>query len=489
MCGLVGLVCKKQNGFSADHKNIFSTLLFVDTLRGYDSTGVFVVNNEGDVYVAKDEGMAPLFMASKEYDEAMRRAWNRGSAMVGHNRAATRGVVNDKNAHPFNVDNNIILVHNGTMRSDHKKHADVEVDSHAIAHLIHEKGSVEEALGAFYGAYALIWYNVEKGELNMVRNDERPLFWMELEDAWVWSSEASMLEFAVNRAGAKTVKGPTQLPVDTLQKFTLINKGWKADSEQLKIDKKVYSNTSNFPGSGRSGGAEFWQDSVAWDEYERSGSAPQDVPFRPSQTQLSANEWASRRRDERWDEEHGKGRHPQHGIVQALPSAPRPLQQQSPKRESFVDKREPPEFANLIERERELAKKLNKRVNHGHYNLVLQSHPYNTSCHCQAFEYLSVNGKDGSDGWYLYASPFDDEDIILRHWFDSKNVTEERMIQLAGCDYIFEFTLGQRRWAALNDQDLVGGAISNDTDGFVVIRSTSAKMISTGLEQEQGIPH
>jgi predicted glutamine amidotransferase len=241
MCGLVGVICKKPNGFSNKHQEIFSSLMFVDTLRGKDSTGLFVVSNEGEVYGAKEAQMAPYFMMSKEYDEAQKRAWRNGAAMIGHNRAATKGKIIDENAHPFVVDNNIVLVHNGTMRSDHKQHADVEVDSHAIAHLIHAKESVGEALGAFYGAYALIWFDVKKQELNMIRNDERPLFWMEVEDAWVWSSEVSMLEFATRRCDIKVISEPTSLPPDTLQKFTLANRSWKATSEKVEIKKPIYT--------------------------------------------------------------------------------------------------------------------------------------------------------------------------------------------------------------------------------------------------------
>lgn len=504
MCGLVGVVSKRSNGFTRDQQDIFSTILFVDTFRGKDSTGLFLVNNEGDAFVAKDEGMAPTFMQSKEYEEAMRRVWNRGSAIIGHNRAATRGVVNDTNAHPFNVDNNILLVHNGTMRGSHKKHADVEVDSHAIAHLIHEKGSVADALSAFDGAYALIWYDVAKAELNFIRNDERPLFWMETDDAWVWSSEVAMLEFAAKRCKAVVKTEPTLLPEHMLQKFVLDNRSWVCSSEKVEVKKQVY--VSNHHTGSR--GSNYYED-FDWETYAY-GQPVNDMerpPFRESgmSRMRTAEEWADRRKEATAAQRHlGVQQHPRHSgvnrgdglgeekdgtIVQLLP-APRP-----PNVERIVDNvrrmvsdREPPEFASCKAREKALAIKLNKLINYGHYrDIVIAKCPYNTSVHCAPFDYAYVNGKDDSDGYYLYASPFDDEDIILRQYFSKKAVTEERMIQIAGCNYVYEFTLGNKCWTPLEDDVFRKGAIENSTAGFVLLNSNGAKLISTG--SQTGIPH
>lgn len=494
MCGLIGVVCKKSNGFSNKHQEIFSSLMFVDTLRGKDSTGLFVISNEGEVYGAKEAQMAPYFMLSKEYDEAQKRAWRNGAAMIGHNRAATKGKIVDENAHPFVVDNNIVLVHNGTMRSDHKQHADVEVDSHAIAHLIHEKESLGEALGAFYGAYALMWFDVKKQELNMIRNDERPLFWMEVEDAWIWSSEVSMLEFATRRCDIKIISEPTSLPPDTLQKFTLVNRSWKATSEKVEIKKPVYTQT----GSVNEGGG--GRDSAFYDQVWGEGvdSLNDDgPPFRRGYSMAEWDQQLENRRaqsaaDAAWESLTSKGsrfqgdgpatrpvRHPQHKVVQLLPKSPTP-----DNAGGMVSEREPVAAAqagNITEREKILLSKLNKGVSHGHWQYVLDTYKYNQLVHCQAFDYLSVNGKDGSDGWFLYASPFDDSDVVFRHWFPAKSVTEERMIQLAGCDYIFEFALGQREW--FPKEWPTDGVIHDDTPGYTIIRSTGAKLISTGISQ------
>ena len=513
MCGLVGLITKRMNGFSREQQDIFSTLLFVDTFRGKDGSGTFVVSNDGDVMVAKDAGMAPNFMESKEYDEVMRRSWSKGAAMIGHNRAATRGVVNAQNAHPFNVDNNIVLVHNGTMRGSHRKHADVEVDSHAIAHLIHEKGSVSEALSAFDGAYALIWYDVAKAELNFIRNDERPLFWMELEDSWVWSSEAAMLEFAAARCKATIKTPPTLLSEHMLQKFTLDNRSWVTTSEKVEVKKPVYvpqSYSGNNAFTGQKHGK--WNDDFDWEAYAYGQPVVYEderPPFRESAMSRirSAEEWADERRDATAAQRHRGQQHPRHigpnrgdgfgekpggAVVQLLP-APREPSTAAAKKivenvRRMVSDREPPEFADCKDHERAMAVKLNKLINYGHFrDIVIAKMPYNTSVHCAPFDYSFVNGKDDSDGYYLYATPFDDEDVILRQFFSQRAVTEERMIQIAGCDYVYEFTLGNKCWTPIDPDIIKKGTISSDIQGFVIFNSNGAKLISSGAQNN--VPH
>jgi predicted glutamine amidotransferase len=200
MCGLVGAVTKWQNGFSKLAMDAFHNLLFIDTLRGDDSTGMFMVDNKGEVEVIKEATQAGVFQSHKYYEDIMRAGFARGRFMIGHNRKATRGIINDENAHPFIVDDKIILVHNGTLWGDHKKLADTEVDSHAVAHVLSENSKdVQAAISQIEGAYALMWYNVETESMHFLRNSQRPMFYVETNDAFLWSSEESMLAFVLMR--------------------------------------------------------------------------------------------------------------------------------------------------------------------------------------------------------------------------------------------------------------------------------------------------
>ncbi|MSE24831.1 hypothetical protein GKC32_10305, partial [Lactobacillus curvatus] len=65
-------------------------------------------------------------------DEMMRASL---CVLMGHNRWATKGKINERNAHPFEHDH-IIGAHNGTLRNQHllPNHLDFEVDSDNIFH-------------------------------------------------------------------------------------------------------------------------------------------------------------------------------------------------------------------------------------------------------------------------------------------------------------------------------------------------------------------
>lgn len=222
MCGLIALITKNRSGFSSDQREIFDTLLFVDTLRGEDSTGAFVVSNRGNVEIAKSIEDGPTFLMTQEYRALRNSAFSNGWAMVGHNRKATVGFIEDKNAHPFwDAGNNIVLVHNGSYFGDHKKLKDTEVDSEAIMHTILEEPDIELALRKVDAAYALIWYDVTKKTLHLIRNNARPLYIMETANEYIVSSEEAFLDMVAKRSRLVIKEKPTELKAYELHKFKL----------------------------------------------------------------------------------------------------------------------------------------------------------------------------------------------------------------------------------------------------------------------------
>ena len=229
MCGIVGAVTNLNNGFRADEVDSFLEALYYDAMRGMDSTGVFSVNTTGNVIVHKEATQAGVFLKADEIKEFRSDAIKHGKFLVGHNRAATRGVIKDENAHPFIIDDKIVLVQNGTWKGDHKHVKDTEVDTEALAHIIHEAGDdVVEVFKKINAAFALTWYNVSTKTIHLARNSERPLFLATLKNgSKFWCSEPGFIRLAIIRNRLEVDK-MEEVPENTLISFKLEdNKSFK----------------------------------------------------------------------------------------------------------------------------------------------------------------------------------------------------------------------------------------------------------------------
>jgi hypothetical protein len=219
MCGIVGFVTKKKAvSLPFKYRDIFKQMLFVDQLRGDDSTGVYSVNDIGNVAWLKESSSVDTFLTNKDVDKWVDTIGLSSKVVVGHNRSATKGQVMDKNAHPF-IEGNTILVHNGTIFNQKELNQDVDVDSHAICHAIEAFG-IEDTLHKIKGAYALAIYKVKDKTLTLTRNQERPLWLGESEDAWFFASEPWMAYGVAARHNVE-IKGMKLLNVSTLYAFDI----------------------------------------------------------------------------------------------------------------------------------------------------------------------------------------------------------------------------------------------------------------------------
>lgn len=207
ICGLVGIIGDIWNV----DKKAFEYMLSLDTVRGPHSTGTARVyaNNRPNVGIVKGVGTPWDLRGSNPdvYYGGNKHEVIDGNLMclMGHNRWATVGAVNADNAHPFEA-GNIVGMHNGTL-PDHwrKKLEDWDkygTDSEAIMANINQFG-VENVIPTIDGAWTLTWYDKERDSFNVLRNNQRPLWfaWKKNGRVLFYASEYWMIYQAAERFG------------------------------------------------------------------------------------------------------------------------------------------------------------------------------------------------------------------------------------------------------------------------------------------------
>jgi len=194
MCGLVGVM----GHITIVEKAVFQQLLLVDTIRGKHSTGIAAIDHVGDVTVFKRAVNALDFFDFKQYDRTMLYSSN---CLMGHNRYATAGEVNNTNAHPFEF-SELVGMHNGTLTKRYMldDHVDFDVDSENLYHHMNKNG-VEDTFEKVGGAFALTWFDKVDNKLCFLRNNQRPLCYCHVEGRKTiyWASEPWMLEGILER--------------------------------------------------------------------------------------------------------------------------------------------------------------------------------------------------------------------------------------------------------------------------------------------------
>jgi glucosamine--fructose-6-phosphate aminotransferase (isomerizing) len=107
MCGIVGYVGERNS------LDVLMGGLRRLEYRGYDSAGIAVVDDEGDLEFAKRAGKLQVLA-----DELERHPIHRGGTGIGHTRWATHGGPTDRNAHPhLGDDDKLALIHNGIIEN------------------------------------------------------------------------------------------------------------------------------------------------------------------------------------------------------------------------------------------------------------------------------------------------------------------------------------------------------------------------------------
>jgi len=146
MCGIIGYVGNRQ-----------AVTVIIEGLRkleyrGYDSAGLAVLNEDGELQIRRAAGKL------RQLEESLQARPVSGSIGIGHTRWATHGRPSEENAHPHVGPSGLAaVVHNGivenyaTLRQELEQAGHqftTETDTEVIAHLIEEylPGPLEEAV-------------------------------------------------------------------------------------------------------------------------------------------------------------------------------------------------------------------------------------------------------------------------------------------------------------------------------------------------------
>ena len=159
MCGIVGYTGPREAG------PILIEGLKRLEYRGYDSAGIALVDDAGDLFVEKRAGKLANLQT------ALADRTPHAAIGLAHTRWATHGRPNDLNAHPHqDCTGDITVIHNGIIENFRELRDGLEArghtltsetDTEAIAHLIEEAyagdlaDAVRDALRRVHGAYAL----------------------------------------------------------------------------------------------------------------------------------------------------------------------------------------------------------------------------------------------------------------------------------------------------------------------------------------------
>ncbi len=175
MCGIVGYTGPREAG------TILLEGLKRLEYRGYDSAGIALVDEDGDLFVEKRAGKLANLQT------AIANRTPHAAIGLAHTRWATHGRPNDLNAHPHqDCTGDITVIHNGIIENfrdlrdglEARGHRlTSETDTEAIAHLIEEAytGDIAEATRAalrkLEGAYALVVMHRGENRLVGARQD------------------------------------------------------------------------------------------------------------------------------------------------------------------------------------------------------------------------------------------------------------------------------------------------------------------------------
>ncbi len=199
MCGIVGAVSTR---------NVAAILLEgLKRLeyRGYDSSGIALLDEHGDIQRIRRMGKV------KELEEAIITQKAKGTLGIAHTRWATHGIPSEENAHPHMSNNEVAVVHNGIIENHEALRAELieqgyqftsQTDTEVVAHLIHHLlkshddllEALKTAISRLEGAYALgVIHRSEPERLVCARAGSPLVIGVGIEENFIASDQLALL--------------------------------------------------------------------------------------------------------------------------------------------------------------------------------------------------------------------------------------------------------------------------------------------------------
>lgn len=256
MCGLVGA----YGNITINSEDAVQLLLHFDYLRGKHSTGVAYIDMdlsqkwEDEVVIFKALG-GPWNLYSKYKEEFTSSGVYKKpcNLIIGHNRHATQGEINEDNAHPFEL-GDIVGAHNGTVSKfslyDFDGHKKFAIDSQMILNELNFR-TLQGVWDDADGAIALSYFDRRDQSLNLTRNKERTLYYTYAQDKTCifWASESWMLNIALGKCGVKHSE-VIALEPDSHLVFTVGEKEIeKKENKLTPFSRPVYTYTNSKGGT------------------------------------------------------------------------------------------------------------------------------------------------------------------------------------------------------------------------------------------------
>ncbi len=206
MCGIVGYVGKREA-----YPILIKGLHRLE-YRGYDSAGVALINNSGDLNIYKAKGKVADLEASAANADIT------GSIGIAHTRWATHGEPNQINAHPhYSESENLAIIHNGIIENyavlkqgliQHGYTFRSQTDTEVLVQLIEYTQvqsqtdlhtAVQLALNQVVGAYAIAVLDRRNPNLIIAARKSSPLVVGIGKDEYFLASDASPIVEYTNK--------------------------------------------------------------------------------------------------------------------------------------------------------------------------------------------------------------------------------------------------------------------------------------------------